>query len=187
MWIAHVRVGRLAVAPLTMATLLAGCGNESERVTRVAQQALHEQSKQNQEMVRLNREVAASTQRLVEADAHARGDVLAAQRDIQTQQSAVNQQRDSLESERKDIARQRRTESVLAPILLTLGTALLCLLPVAVACFVLRQADRTDPPEFAQMLVEDLVADKPMLLPPPSAPPPSSQPRLQGPPGDPPF
>jgi hypothetical protein len=157
---------RRTLPGVLLATSLAGCSSESERVAQVAEQALAQQAAQNEEMARLNREVAEGTQNLVEADAKARREILEAQRDLQSQQGAVNQQRDALESERKEIADDRRTDSVLGPIVATLGTALLCLLPVAVACFVLWQTPRSEPAQISELLIEDLASERPKLLPP---------------------
>ena len=151
----------LLVLLLMMAT---GCNDDSAEVARVAQQALRQQAEQNQEMARLNREVAKSTQRLVEADAEARQEVLAAQRDLQAQQTVVNEQRDALEDERRDIAGQRHTESLLAPILATLGAGLLCLLPVGVACLLLWHVNQSEAPDVSSLLIEDALSERPKLL-----------------------
>lgn len=147
---------------LTM--MVTGCNDDSAEVSRVAQHALRQQSEQNAEMARLNREVAESTQRLVEADAQARQEVLAAQRDIQSQQTVVNQQRNDLEQELREIAGQRHTESLLAPILFTLGAGLLCLLPVGVACLVLWNLNQSEAPDVSHVLIEDALAERPKLL-----------------------
>jgi len=159
--------------------MLAGC-SDSAQVARVAEQALEQQAEQNEEMVRLNREVAESTQRLVEADAEARREILAAQRDIQTQHRGVNQQRDALEQERRDIATQRRTESLLAPILATLGAGLLCLLPVAVAGLILRHINRSEAPDVSQLLLDDMVSEQPRLTTSKTSPPASRVRRTSG-------
>lgn len=144
----------------------AGCRDDSAaHVAYVAEQALRNQAEQNQDLIRLNEQIVMTSQQLVEQDAAARNEVLDAQRDLQSQQSDLNTQRDSLENERRVMAGQRRTESVLAPIVINLGTALLCLLPLAIACYALQLA-RCDVPDLGmlnQILIEDLVANKPRL------------------------
>jgi len=55
-----------------LATMI-GC-EEDERLAQMAQDATQRQAEQNQEMIRLNREVAASHQRVIEADAQSRPD-----------------------------------------------------------------------------------------------------------------
>ena len=154
---------RHVLVMLTLMIGITGCADDSAEVARVAEQALQQQAEQNQEMVRLNREVAESTQRLVEADAEARTEILAAQRDIQAQQHGVNQQRDALEQERRNIAAQRRTDSVLAPILYTLGAGLLCLLPVGVAGLMLWHVNHSEAPDVSQLLLDDMVSEHPRL------------------------
>ena len=169
---------RLLIPPLML--LVTGCSDDSARVAAVAHHALESQSKQNEELARLSGEVVASSQQLVEQDAQARTEILAAQQNLQTQHSDLSQQRDDLEHERRRIAAQRRSESLLAPILLTLGTLLLCLLPVGVAGYAL-YLSRCSVPEMAdvgQILIEELVSESPRLLPPPASP---TVPRLEPP------
>src|SRR5690606_19206040 len=91
------------------------------------------------------------------------------------------QQRDALEEERKEIASGRRTDSILAPIVATLGTALLCLLPAGMACFVLCQVPRSEPAQISELLIEDLVAEQPRLLPPSARQLPTEPRRLEPP------
>lgn len=165
------------ILPLILITVLmtSGCrDDEAAHVAHVAEEALRSQAEQNQKLIRLNEQIVVTSQQLVKQDAAARKEILDAQRGLQSQQSDLNRQRDSLESERQAMAGQRHTESVLAPVLLNLGTALLCLLPVTVACYALHLA-RCDVPDLAvlnQILIEDLVADAPRLHAP-------AQPRLE--------
>ena len=144
---------------LTLLIGMTGCADESAEVARVAEQALRQQAQQNEAMSQLNHEIAESTQRLVEADTEARREILEAQREIQAQQDGVNQQRDALEQERRDISALRRTESVLAPIVTTLGAGLLCLLPVVIAGQMLWHVNRSDAPDVAELLLDDALSD----------------------------
>jgi hypothetical protein len=143
-------------------TLMMGCSNESARVSRIAEQAMLEQSRQNEEMARLNREIAAATERLVEADAAARQEILAAH------QSMVAQ-RDALERERREMAAQRVRQSWLAPLFWQFGTLLLCLLPVALAILVLRTNAADELNAVNEILIHELVSEDPRLLPPPAS------------------
>jgi hypothetical protein len=148
--------------------MTAGCEDPDTRLARMAEHAIEQQAAQNEELARLNREVAEGTRQLIEADAAARQELLAAQQELQRQQSEVNAQRDALEAERRAWARQRRTESVLAPILTTLGTALLALLPLVLCWYLLHGLSRTPEQQVAELLIEELAAEQPTLLPPPS-------------------
>jgi len=148
--------------------LLTGC-TDNEEVARVAMQAADRQAQQNSEMARLNREVAEGTRRLVEADAEARKEVLAMQRDLQGQASEVGRQRDLLESERRGIAAQRLRESILGPIIANMSPLLVCAL-VLIFCGLLvygLRSDRGDDDSVvAEVLIEELASAEPKLLPP---------------------
>ena len=168
---------QLAAAALLSWTLTAtsGCQQSDDRLARMAAEAARQQAAQNEEMARLNREVAAGTKQLVEGDAKARQELIAAQRDLQRQQEQVAVQRDALETERKEWARQRSTESVYAPILSTLGMTLLALLPLVLCWYLLQGLGRTDDEQIGEILIEDIIAEEPQLLP---APPAASSPRV---------
>ena len=159
-----------AMTALTV-VLLTGC-DEDEKVAKVAIQAADRQAKQNQEMARVNREVAEGTKRLVEADAEARKDVLAMQKDLQGQASEVGQQRDLLESERREVAGQRLRESILGPIIANMGPLLVCALVLAFCSLLiygLRVDKGDDDSIVAEVLIEDLASERPKLLPPASS------------------
>jgi hypothetical protein len=170
--------------PFTLLLGMMGCGDDSNRVASVAHHALEAQAEQNKELARLSGEVVESSQSLVEQDAQARADILAAQQNLQVQQSDLSHQRDQLEQQRQSIAAQRHTESLLAPVLLTLGSVLLCLMPIGVAGYALylSRSSVSEMADVGQILIEELVAESPRLLPPPAV---ASPPRLE-PPTDPP-
>ena len=156
-----------AVVTVLAVVLLTGC-DEDEKVARVATQAADRQAEQNKEMARVNRQVAAGTKRLVKADAEARKDVLAMQKDLQGQASKVGQQRDLLESERREIAKHRVRESILGPIIANLGPLLVCAL-VLVFCGLLvygLRVDKGDDDAVGEILIEELASSQPTLLPP---------------------
>ncbi len=148
----------------TTILLLTGC-DEDGRLATLAEESARQQAQQNQEMARLHGEVAEGARRLVEADAKARQDVLAAQQQLQAQQAEVGQQRDQLESERREIARQRLSESVFGPILAELGPLAVCGL-VLVLCGLLIYGLRSGPSDadtMGEILIEELVSPRPML------------------------
>ncbi len=155
-----------------MLILIAGCEPppSDERLARMAEHSVTQQAQQNEEMARLNREVAQGTNRLVETDAQARRELLAAQRDLQRQQEHVGVQRDALESERKSWAVQRQTESVYAPIVSTLGMTFLALFPLVLCWYLLHGLRRTDEHQISDLLITEIVSERPALLPPPAEP-----------------
>lgn len=152
-----------------MSSGLAGCQPSDDRLIEMARDSVDQQAAQNAEMSRLNREVAAGTRQLVEADAVARQQLLAAQQQLQVQQQELSSQRDTLEAERKAWAEQRRTESMLAPLLTTFGAAFLALLPLALCGWLVHGLARTADAEVGELLVHELTQASPLLLPAPMA------------------
>ena len=91
-----------------------GCDSDDRRLAEMANEASRRQAEQNVEMAQLNREVAANNRRVVESS----NNITNLQRELQT--------------ERRDLANQHRHESLLAPIVATLGGILICVLPLVV-------------------------------------------------------
>ena len=91
-----------------------------------------EQEKAN----RSQAQVAEASRELVQADAKARGEIVALQRDMQQGQADLGRQRDQLEKDRRQYADQRNRDPILANTILDVGTILACLLPL-VLCIVL--------------------------------------------------
>lgn len=107
-----------------------GC-EENPRLVRLAAEAADRQAEQNETIARLQQEVATGSRQQIEEQAAAR---LAA--DVERQQ--LSQGFSDLEAERRQIAQQRRTESMLANLLPTAGLFLVVLLCVALAISMLR-------------------------------------------------
>ncbi|REK24083.1 MAG: hypothetical protein DWQ42_13565 [Planctomycetota bacterium] len=155
------------VSAAILAVTVAGCNeNENARLATMAEKNLDRQVEQNRRLSELQREVAEGSRRLVEADAKAREQMVAWQRDIQTERTAVGRQRDLLEEERRQLAARRRLDPIIAVALSNLGLLLACLLPLVVCCYLLhRRVEPADDQAVAEVLIADLVADKPLLLP----------------------
>ena len=141
------------VLTIVTAPMLIGC-TDSERVAEVALAGSKRQADLDQEMIHLNRDVASGTTRLVEAQAQADQQILAAQHELQ-------QQRDALETERRQLAEKRTAESLLAPILLTLGSLVVCGLPLVLCWYLLRELG-SDPAELevTQLFIDQLSAQE---------------------------
>ena len=156
------------VATALVIVLLTGCEEKDARLAEMAQESVRQQAKQNEEMSKLNREIASGSKRLIESDAKAREDVLAMQKDLQGQAAEVGHQRDELETERREIADQRLHESILGPIIANMGPLLVCAL-VLVFCGLLVYGLRVDSGSddaVSEVLIEELVAERPVFLPP---------------------
>src|SRR5262245_58902790 len=95
---------------LALGTLAAiqGCDDKS---TRLAREAANRQAQRNTEMAQLNREVAAGSHQLVEADAKARQEIVGVHRDLQAERTRLDTGWSQLEEDRRQIATQRRSES----------------------------------------------------------------------------
>ena len=150
-----------------IATLvMIGC-SESERIAEIAVESADRQAQQNEQMAELHKELAEGSKRLVESDAQAREDLISLQHKLQDEQTEVARQRDVLEIERKDIARQRRTESGLPTII---NGSVMALLAIAVfgfcwyLLFGLQHRDDTDS-VLNDLLITEMTADRPNILP----------------------
>jgi hypothetical protein len=146
-----------------------GCNDGADqRLAQMAQDATQRQAEQNKQMANLQQHVAEGAKTLVDADAQARQELLQLQRELRTDQADVGRQRDALESERREIAKERYWDSILGTSIYAGAGILACLLPLLVCCWLLhttRDKQGTDE-ALAELLVEELVTDRPLLLPP---------------------
>lgn len=111
-----------------------------------------------------------TAERLVEADAKAREDAMAMQRELHEEAAEIGRQRDQLEVERQEIAEERLTESVVGPAISNAAPLLACGLALLL-CHFLIYGLRSAPGEddvVADVLVDELVSDRPALAPPDS-------------------
>ena len=144
----HHPVKILAIALVIFAS---GCDNRDERLTQLAEM----QSRQNEDMSTLHREVASGSRQLIEAQAASTDKLLAMQGELQ-------QQHTQLELERRMIAGQRQRESLLVPLVSGLGAILLALLPLFVCARLLRQIrDEPAETELSSLLLEEFLAAEP--------------------------
>lgn len=151
---------------LALLMMILGCESTDHRLMTISQQHAAQQAQQNQKMAELQQEVAEGSKRLVEADAQARQEFVAIQHELRQEQARVGQQRDVLESERKDLAAARQRDPIVAAAILDTGLVLACLLPLAVAVYALWATRHTGETDQAvmELLVEEIVADQPRLL-----------------------
>lgn len=156
----------LVAATLIVTTI--GCDeDERKRAAEMAERHLERQAEQNRQIADLQREVAEGSRRLVEADAKAREQMVALQREVQAERAEIGHQRDLLEDERRDLAARRYLDPIIATAISHVGLLLACLLPLVVCWYLLhRRIEPADDQAVAEVLLEDLVADRPLLLPP---------------------
>ena len=164
---------------LLLLGVVGGCGSSSdERLADFAQQTMTEQRKQNDRMadqsqavVEGSHQLAETAKQLVEHDAEARREMIAAQQELTSQlngqQSAIYTGHEQLEQDRREIAEQRHRDPIIAAVIQDFGLSIACLLPLVVAVFVIRQMQSQEPDHatVAELLVLELTADEPRLLP----------------------
>ncbi len=159
----------LLVIPITAMLMLTviGCDHdENRRLAEMAERHLDRQSEQNRRMAELQRAVAEGSRRLVEADAKAREEMVALQRDVQAERSEFGRQRDALEDERRGLAAKRRSDPIIAAAITNIGLLAACLLPLILCWYLLhRPVEPAGDQAVTEILLEDLVASKPLLLP----------------------
>jgi uncharacterized lipoprotein len=147
--------------------VLAGC-DKDQRLADLAREHADRQAAQNQQMAENTRQVAAAAKAVVEADAQARKDFAVMQREVQTEQAEVGRQRDQLESERREAARHRQWDPVIAAAITDVGLVLACLLPLLLCWHLLRSLHReSNDPVLTEILIEEIASDSPTLLLPP--------------------
>lgn len=122
---------------------------------------------ERQKASRAQAEVAEASRQLVQADAKARGEIVALQRDLQQGQAELGRQRDQLEDDRRQYADDRNRDPILANAILGVGTILACLLPLILCiALVLSLRDRSETEStLTEILVEEIAGEKPILLP----------------------
>ena len=136
------------VLPLLIATTLIGC-EEDKELAALAKEANRQQSDQNQEMAKLNREVAEGSKRLIEAEAEATTKRLAMEQQLQEQRSDV-------EGERQQLAQERKAESILGPALVTAASLAAVCLPLVLCWYLLHGMQRDSEPAVSELLIEEL-------------------------------
>jgi hypothetical protein len=157
-----------------MLLVVTGCTDSGdERFRRFAQQALSEQAEQNKRLAEQSRQIAEASRRLVEGDAEARKDLLAAQRqltsELHAERVSLDRQREEMEQERRTLAAQRHRAPIIAQAIGVLGVTLACLLPLLLAAYIIRAVsqNRDDSAALSELLIMEIAADEPLLLPAP--------------------
>jgi hypothetical protein len=152
---------------MLIALLLAGCNSSpDERLVDMAKSHEKSQAEQSQQMARMEHAIAEGSRKLVEADAKARQELTTIQHELRSDQADIGHQRDQLENERREIATQRNRDPIVAAAITNVGLVLACLLPLLVCIYVLWCVGRKGDSDAAvtDLLVQELVSERPMLL-----------------------
>jgi hypothetical protein len=136
---------------LLVATLR-GCGSTDERLVRATQEADARQAEQHRELA----QVVTDQQNI--------------QKGIETQHQHLDDERSALDSERRALAAERVRDPIIANALIGAVVLAACALPSVLAFVVLRGAHQAEPDGAAltELLVQELVAEEPLLLPRPT-------------------
>ena len=174
----RIRSITMLITVLIPATI-AGCSQApDERLAKFAQQTMTEQVRQNQRMadqseaiVEESHQLAEAAKELVEHDAEARRELIAAQQkltsQINEQQSAIYKGHELLEQNRRELAEQRHRDPIIAAVIQNIGLVIACLLPLLVAVQVIWQMQSQEPDHaaVAELLTLELTSEEPLLLP----------------------
>ena len=143
---------------MILLAMTTGCGSSDEQLRAWQQQqveTLQRQAEQN----------TATARALVEADARSRQELLAVQRELQTERTQVGRQRDALETERQSLANQRHRDPIIAAALHGLGTVALAALPLVACLLLLRNTSGADSAgELENLLILNLAGEERQLL-----------------------
>lgn len=155
---------RRTMSLIAIVLIAIGCQSDSDRVAELASRHAAQQNELSRETVKLQNELVEGTQKLVEADAQARRDFLELEGQLAEQRAEVGRRHDELEDERREIAKHRYRDPIVANALIAAATLLACLLPMLLAGWLLRsQLDATDDYTATEILLDEISARHPAL------------------------
>jgi hypothetical protein len=161
-------LNRLPTTWMLLATLplIATSSCSDERVTQGAREAADRQAQQNTEMAQVNREVAAGSHQLVEADAKARQEIVGVHRDLQSERSRLDTSWSQVRDERMQIAAERRTESTVVAVANASGYLFLVVVVLGFCWYALvrvRQGDGINE-QLNELLVSEILLEHSALF-----------------------
>lgn len=173
------RIGMKPAAVLLAFTLTGCVSSDSDKeLAEFAKETMTEQRKQNDRLAEQSAAIVEKTghltqaaEKLVEQDAEARRELIAAQQQLQSelhqQQSTVDAHRKELEDERQQIASQRGRDPIVANAITNSGLMLACVLPLVVCVMVIRQLQHQQPDDaaVAELLLHEATQVTSTLLP----------------------
>ncbi|MEQ9380034.1 MAG: hypothetical protein RJP95_04170 [Pirellulales bacterium] len=140
----------------------------------MATDMIEEQAGQNRAMAELNSDVALATRRIAEEQAKSRQAYAETQKQLQGERVDLNRQWEHLEDERRQIAREKHRDPIIAAAILQLGMIAACLSPL-ILCWALlnRGPPAHSEVELNEWLVEELAGEETRLLGRPTKQPPA--------------
>jgi hypothetical protein len=153
---------RILIPWTLVLTVTSGC---DDRATRTAREAADRQAQQNNAMAELNKEVASGTHELVKADGQARKEIVGVHRDLQAERTRLDSGWSELNDERRQVASQRRTESLLVAVVQYAGGILLLVVLLGFSWYALVAAGRSNADaQLNELLVCEILPDESLLL-----------------------
>jgi hypothetical protein len=142
-----------------------GCSSADQQLADLSRQSADRQAGQNRLVETNNQQVIDAARKLVEADAQGRKENLELHRQIESERMVINQQRDTLEQERRELAHQRNRDPIIANTVMTVAGLLAAILPLVACIYLLRGLfHKSDDAALADVLIEELVAERPLLV-----------------------
>jgi hypothetical protein len=148
---------------ITLIAATRGCDDKSAQIAR---EAADRQAQQNTEMAQLNKEVVSGTHKLVEADAEARKEIVGVHHDLQSERIRLDTSWQDLEDERREIAGERRTASMLVSVCELVGGVSLVVVLLGFCWYALvasRRSEDTDG-QLNELLIQEILPEGPPLL-----------------------
>jgi hypothetical protein len=141
-------------APIAMILILLLATTGCDDSLQIAREAANRQAQQNTVMGKI-----------VDADANAHQQIIGVHHDLQAERVQLNNGWNKLEDERREIAGERRTESMLVSVTKLGGGGLLVLLLLGF-CWLVILAARHDHPqaELHELVLDEVLSEKPPLI-----------------------
>jgi len=117
--------------------------------------------------------IAQAAKQLVERDAEARRELIAAHSklasELSSQRAMIQAGQQQLEQERREFAQQRHRDPIIAAAIVNVGLLIACLLPLIIALYLIgkMQTQEPDHAAVAELLTTELTSENPRLLPEP--------------------
>lgn len=157
---------RIVILTATI-VITVGCQNDGDRFAELARQYATQQSELSRETVELQAELIEGTQQLVEADSQSRRDFIELEGKLDEQRVELARRHDHLENERREMAKQRHRDPIVANAMLTVGSLLACLLPLLFAGYLLKsQLNEPDDHSVTEILLEEIAGHPAPMEPP---------------------
>lgn len=152
---------------LMQAIVGTACKSEDERLARLAMEYANRQTEQGSRVIDLQQELLTGSRQLIEADSRARTQMIDLHREIQDERRSLDQRYEQLEAERRSVERNLYWDPYLIDLTRQIMLLVACLLPLVLCRHLLSLAlKQGEEVLIGEQLLEDIISDNPILLPP---------------------